>query len=51
MDKFERRTFGRRVLMLVAILSLLVIGEMVLVSAEDRSASGKQPAYQALRQE
>jgi hypothetical protein len=50
MDKFERRTFGRSVLMLVAILSLLVIGEMVLVSAEDRGWV-QQPAYQALRQE
>ena len=52
MEDFELRTLGRNILMLVAILSVLVIGEMVLVSAEERGALVQpQAAYQAPRQE
>jgi len=52
MEDFDLRTLGRNILMLVAILSVLVIAEMVLVSAEEPVASvQQQAAYEAPRQE
>jgi hypothetical protein len=39
MADFDLRTLSRKILLLVAILSILVIGEMVLVSAEEPAAS------------
>jgi len=52
MDDFDLRTFGRRMLLFVAILSVLVIAEMVLVSAEEPAASFQQQAvYKAPGQE
>jgi hypothetical protein len=44
MQDFDLRTLGRNILLLVAILSVLVIGEMVLVSAEEPVASVQQQA-------
>jgi hypothetical protein len=52
MEDFDLRTFGRKLLLLVAILSALVIGEMILVSAEEPPASVQQQAvYKAPRQD
>ena len=52
MEDFELRILGRNVLLLMAIISVLVIAEMVLVSAEERGALVQpQAAYQAPRQE
>jgi hypothetical protein len=52
MEDFDLRTFGRNILLLVTILSVLVIGEMILVSAEEPVSSVQQRAvYQASRQE
>jgi len=52
MEDFDLRTLGRNILLLVAILSVLVIGEMVLVSAEEPVASVRQQAAnEAPRQE
>jgi len=52
MEDFDLRTLGRNILTLVAILSVLVIAEMVLVSAEEPVASvQQQAAYEAPRQE
>jgi hypothetical protein len=49
MVDLDLRTFGRNILLLVAILSALVIGEMVLVSAEEPPAavhdSSQQSSY------
>ena len=39
MMDFDLRTLGRKTLLMVAILSLLVMGEMLLVSAEEPAAS------------
>ncbi|HEV8416049.1 MAG TPA: hypothetical protein VGQ49_20830 [Bryobacteraceae bacterium] len=51
MDDFDLRTFGRRMLLFVAILSVLVMGEMILVSAEEPAGSvQQQTAYSAPRQ-
>jgi hypothetical protein len=51
MDDFDLRTFGRRLLLFVAILSVLVMGEMILVSAEEpASPVPQQTAYSAPRQ-
>jgi|GEM_PF-4517138 hypothetical protein len=44
MQDFDLRTLGRNILLLVAILSVLVIGEMVLVSAEEPAPSVQQQA-------
>ena len=44
MEDFDLRTLGRNILMLLAILSVLVIAEMVLVSAEEPGASVQQQA-------
>jgi len=50
MEDFDLRTFGRKLLLLVAILSALVIGEMILVSAEEPPVSAQQQAvYKASR--
>jgi hypothetical protein len=52
MEDFDLRTFGRNILLLVTILSVLVIGEMILVSAEEPVSSvQQQTVYQASRQE
>lgn len=52
MEDFDLRTLGRNILILSAILSVLVIGEMVLVSAEEPGATVQQrAAYEAPRQE
>jgi hypothetical protein len=52
MEDFDLRTLGRNILILVAILAVLVIAEMVLVSAEEPGASVPQQAvYEAPRQE
>jgi len=52
MEDFDLRTLGRNILVLVAILSVLVIAEMVLVSAEEPAASFQQQAvYKAPGQE
>jgi len=52
MEDFDLRTFGRKLLLFVAILSVLVIGEMILVSTEEPSESGQQQAaYKAPRQD
>jgi hypothetical protein len=52
MDDFEMRTLGRKFLLLVAILSVLVIGEMILVSGEEPAGSVQQQAiYKASPQE
>jgi hypothetical protein len=52
MEDFDLRTFGRKLLLFVAILSALVIGEMILVSAEQPPPSGQQQAvYKAPRQD
>jgi len=51
MDDFDLRTFGRRMLLFVAILSVLVMGEMILVSAEEPAGPvQQQTAYSAPRQ-
>lgn len=42
MADFDLRTLGRSVLLLVAILSVLVMGEMILVSGEEPAASVPQ---------
>jgi hypothetical protein len=42
MDDFDLRTFGRKMLLFVAILSVLVMGEMVLVSAEEPAGPVQQ---------
>ena len=39
MVDFDLRTLGRNILLIAAILSLLVMGEMLLVSAEEPPAS------------
>lgn len=50
MDDFDLRTFGRKMLLFVAILSFLVMGEMILVSAEEPAAPvQQQTAYSAPR--
>jgi len=50
MEDFDLRTFGRNVLLLVTVLSVLVIGEMILVSAEEPATSvQQQAAYKAPR--
>jgi len=50
MEDFDLRTFGRNVLLLVTVLSVLVIGEMILVSAEEPTTSVQQQvAYKAPR--
>ena len=50
MEDFDLRTFGRNVLLLVTVLSVLVIGEMILVSAEEPATSVQQQvAYKAPR--
>jgi len=52
MQDFDLRTLGRNILMLAAIISVLVIAEMVLVSAEEPVASfQQQAAHQATPQE
>jgi hypothetical protein len=52
MEDFDLRTLGRNSLLLVAILSVLVIAEMILVSAEEPVASASQQSvYKAPRQE
>jgi hypothetical protein len=47
MVDFDLRTLGRNILLLVAILSALVIGEMVLVSAEEPAPAGQESSQQA----
>jgi hypothetical protein len=44
MQDFDLGTLGRNILLLVAILSILVVGEMVLVSAEEPVAPVQQQA-------
>ena len=39
MVDFDLRTLSRKILLILAILSLLVIGEMILVSAEEPAAA------------
>ena len=52
MEDFDLGTLGRNILLLVAILSVLVVAEMVLESAEEPVASvQQQAAYEAPRQE
>jgi hypothetical protein len=52
MADFDLRTLGRKSLLIVAILSMLAIGEMILVSAEEPAASvQQQAAYKAPPQE
>ena len=52
MADFDLRTLGRNVLLLGAILSVLVMGEMILVSAEEPAASvPQQITYTASGQE
>jgi hypothetical protein len=52
MEDFDLRTFGRNILLFVTILSVLVIGEMILVSAEEPVTPVQQQAvYKAPRQE
>jgi hypothetical protein len=48
MEDLDLRTLGRNILILIAILSALVMAEMVLVSAEEPAASvQQQAAYEA----
>jgi len=47
MVDFDLRTLGRNILLLVAILTVLVIGEMVLVSAEEPPAPVQDSSEQA----
>jgi hypothetical protein len=50
MVDFDLRTLGRNILLLVVILSFLVAGEMILVSAEEPVVSvQQQAAYNATR--
>ncbi len=52
MADFDLRTLGRNVLLLVAILAALVMGEMILVSAEEPAVSvPQQITYAAPAQE
>jgi hypothetical protein len=52
MADLDLRTLGRKSLLIVAILSILAIGEMILVSAEEPAAwVSQQTAYQAPPQE
>jgi hypothetical protein len=52
MADFDLRTLGRKSLLIAAILSILAIGEMILVSAEEPAASiQQQAAYKAPPQE
>jgi len=47
MADLELGTLSRKILLIVAILSCLVIGEMILVSAEEPAASIPDPAQHA----
>jgi len=47
MVDFDLRTLGRNILLIVVILSMLVIGEMVLVSAEEPAPAGQESSQQA----
>jgi len=47
MADFDLRTFSRKILLLVAILSFLVIAEMILVSAEEPAAPLQASSQQA----
>jgi hypothetical protein len=52
MKDFDLPTLGRNSLLLVAILSVLVIGEMILVSGEEPVVPAQQQAsYKASPQE
>jgi hypothetical protein len=52
MEDFDLRSLGRNILLLVGILSVLVIAEMILVSAEEPVTSVQQQAlYKTPRQE
>ena len=52
MVEFDLPALGRNILLIVAILSVLVIGEMILVSAEEPVASFQQQAsYKVSRPE
>jgi hypothetical protein len=47
MVDFDLRTLRRNILLIVAILSILVIGEMVLVSAEEPAPARQDASQQA----
>jgi len=47
MVDFDLRTLSRRILLLVAILSMLIVGEMVLVSAEKPAPTAQESSQQA----
>ncbi len=47
MVDFDLRTLSRNILLLVAILSMLVIAEMVLVSAEEPAPVAQDSSQQA----
>jgi hypothetical protein len=47
MADFDLRTLSRKILLLVAILSMLIIGEMVLVSAENPAPADQESSQQA----
>ena len=47
MVDFDLRTLSRNILLLVAILSMLVIAEMVLVSAEEPAPVAQESSQQA----
>jgi len=46
MTDFDLRTLSRKILLIVAILSMLVIAEMVLVSAEEPAAAAQDSSQQ-----
>jgi hypothetical protein len=47
MVDFDLRTLSRNILLIVAILSVLVIGEMVLVSTEEPAPAAQESSQQA----
>jgi hypothetical protein len=52
MEDFDLRTLGRKILLLMGILSMLVIAEMILVTAEEPVLPAQQEAiYNAPRQD